>query len=186
MTKTDKLMMVLNELCFSISYRKQISIWEHKFLPNEYLISHLENRFNKSLSEMVNYRPPAMEIAKPSELLSSVESYMDILTLVESHCQIDTTRIFNEVLLQQSQPLDSAGNETITSLYTHWFLEVLVKRITMGTIVYSPIRRSFVSIHQQDLTLPFDPEEYASFSELRALVELIKPCKIFIERKKKR
>ena len=178
MTKTDKLMMVLNELCFSISYRKQITIWEHKFLPNEYLISHLENRFNKSLSEMVNYRPPAMEIAKPSELLSSVESYMDILTLVESHCQIDTTRIFNEVLLQQSQPLDSAGNETITSLYTHWFLEVLVKRITMGTIVYSPIRRSFVSIHQQDLTLPFDPEEYASFNELRALVELIKPCKI--------
>jgi NCK-associated protein 1 len=178
MTKTDKLMMVLNELCFSISYRKQITIWEHKFLPNEYLISHLENRFNKSLSEMVNYRPPAMEIAKPSELLSSVESYMDILTLVESHCQIDTTRIFNEVLLQQSQPLDSAGNETITSLYTHWFLEVLVKRITMGTIVYSPIRRSFVSIHQQDLTLPFDPEEYASFNELRALVELIKPCKM--------
>ncbi|CAF1393608.1 unnamed protein product [Rotaria magnacalcarata] len=183
MTKTDKLMMVLNELCFSISYRKQITIWEHKFLPNEYLISHLENRFNKSLSEMVNYRPPAMEIAKPSELLSSVESYMDILTLVESHCQIDTTRIFNEVLLQQSQPLDSAGNETITSLYTHWFLEVLVKRITMGTIVYSPIRRSFVSIHQQDLTLPFDPEEYASFNELRALVELIKPygCKYLCE-----
>ena len=183
MTKTDKLMMVLNELCFSISYRKQITIWEHKFLPNEYLISHLENRFNKSLSEMVNYRPPAMEIAKPSELLSSVESYMDILTLVESHCQIDTTRIFNEVLLQQSQPLDSAGNETITSLYTHWFLEVLVKRITMGTIVYSPLRRSFVSIHQQDLTLPFDPEEYASFNELRSLVELIKPygCKYLCE-----
>ncbi|CAF0929336.1 unnamed protein product [Didymodactylos carnosus] len=183
MTKVDKLIMVLNELCFTISYRKHIIIWEHKFLPTEYLTSHLENRFNKSLSEMVNYHPPQMEISKPSELLSSVESYMDILTLVESHCQIDTIRIFNEVLLQQSQPLDSAGSETITSLYTHWFLEVLIKRITMGHIVYSPIRKSFVSIYQQDLTIPFDPEEYASYNELRALVELIKPygCKYLCE-----
>ncbi|CAF0956575.1 unnamed protein product, partial [Didymodactylos carnosus] len=49
MTKVDKLIMVLNELCFTISYRKHIIIWEHKFLPTEYLTSHLENRFNKSL-----------------------------------------------------------------------------------------------------------------------------------------
>jgi hypothetical protein len=37
MTKTDKLMMALDELWFSIPYRKQITIWELKFVPNEYL-----------------------------------------------------------------------------------------------------------------------------------------------------
>ena len=52
---------------------------------------------------MVMYSPETSEIAKPSELLASVKAYMNILQSVENYVNIDITRVFNNVLLQQTQ-----------------------------------------------------------------------------------
>ena len=54
------------------------------------------------------------------------------LVLLEIQCLIcstafvsDITRIFNSVLLQQSQMMDSHGETTITTLYTQWLVFLL-------------------------------------------------------------
>ena len=79
------------------------SVWEYTFAPREYLHQHLETRFSRALAGMVMYSPETSEIAKPSELLASVKAYMNILQTVENYVNIDITRVFNNVLLQQTQ-----------------------------------------------------------------------------------
>ena len=74
---------------------------------------------------------------------------------------IDISRVFNNVLPQQTQPTDSfSGEKTITSNYTQWYLEVLLRRVSAGHIVYSPNHKAFVSLTTEG-QLPFSAEEYA-------------------------
>jgi NCK-associated protein 1 len=85
--------------------------------------------------------------------------------------------VFNSVLPQQSQPADSfTGAPTITAIYTKWYLEVLLRRVSMGQVVYSPNYKAFVTlVADTDKQLPLQSEEYADLIELRALAELIGP-----------
>ncbi|TKC47434.1 hypothetical protein EI555_018920 [Monodon monoceros] len=81
-TNLDKLHTALSELCFSINYVPNMVVWEHTFTPREYLTSHLEIRFTKSIVGMTMYNQATQEIAKPSELLTSklVVENVDVLT----------------------------------------------------------------------------------------------------------
>lgn len=171
----DKLHMALTELCFAINYASSIHVWEHTFAPREYLAQHLENRFNKALVGMVMYNPESHEIAKPSELLSSVQAYMSVLQGIENHVHVDVTRVFNNVLLQQTQPQDSHGDKTIATLYTNWYLEVLLRKVTAGHMCYSPLHRAFVNLVHDGQQVPFTAEEFSDVQELRSLAELIGP-----------
>ena len=83
--RMDKLHMALTELCYAINYCPQISVWEYTFAPKEYLHQHLENRFARALVGMVMYNPDTNEIAKPSELLASVRTYMNVLQTAENY-----------------------------------------------------------------------------------------------------
>ncbi|KPM08243.1 hypothetical protein QR98_0067590 [Sarcoptes scabiei] len=172
LTTMDKLHMALTELCYAINHSASIHVWDHTFSPREYLTQNLENRFNKSLVNMTMYNEETKEIAKPSELLVSVRAYMNVLQSIESHVHIDMTRVFNNVLLQQTQAQDSHGDKTITFLYTNWYLEVLLRKVSSDHIVYSPRQKAFVSL-VIDPQMPFSAEEYSDINELRALVELI-------------
>lgn len=171
----DKLHMALTELCFAINYASSIHVWEHTFAPREYLAQHLENRFNKALVGMVMYNAESHEIAKPSELLSSVQAYMSVLQGIENHVHVDVTRVFNNVLLQQTQPQDSHGDKTIATLYTNWYLEVLLRKVTAGHMCYSPLHRAFVNLVHDGQQVPFTAEEFSDVQELRSLAELIGP-----------
>nr|NVI74290.1 HEM-protein [Cucujiformia] len=174
LTTMDKLHMALTELCYSINYFSNINVWEYTFAPREYLHQHLETRFSKALVGMVMYNPDTNEIAKPSELLVSVKAYMNVLQTVENYVHIDITRVFNNCLLQQTQPLDSHGDKTIAAIYTQWYSEVLLRRVSGGNIIFSTIQKSFVSLTVEG-SIPFNPEEYSDVNELRALAELIGP-----------
>nr|NVI74263.1 HEM-protein [Cucujiformia] len=174
LTTMDKLHMALTELCYSINYFSNINVWEYTFAPREYLHQHLETRFSKALVGMVMYNSDTNEIAKPSELLVSVKAYMNVLQTVENYVHIDITRVFNNCLLQQTQPLDTHGDKTITSIYTQWYSEVLLRRVSGGNIIFSTNQRSFVSLTVEG-SIPFNPEEYSDINELRALSELIGP-----------
>ncbi|XP_018565798.1 membrane-associated protein Hem [Anoplophora glabripennis] len=174
LTTMDKLHMALTELCYAINYFSNINVWEYTFAPREYLHQHLENRFAKALVGMVMYNPDTSEIAKPSELLVCVRSYMNVLQTVENYVHIDITRVFNNCLLQQTQPIDSHGEKTIAAIYTQWYSEVLLRRVSAGNIIFSMNQRSFVSLTVEG-SIPFNPEEYSDVNELRALAELIGP-----------
>lgn len=120
-----------------------------------------------------------MEIAKPSELLASVRTYMNVLQTVENYVQIDITRVFNNCLLQQTQAQDSHGEKTIAALYNQWYSEVLLRRVSSGNIIFSMNQKAFVSINQEG-NIPFTPQEFSDINELRALVELVGPYGIKI------
>lgn len=85
-------------------------------------------RLCRSIVGMTMYNQATQEIAKPSELLTSVRAYMTVLQSIENYVTIDITRVFNNVLLQQTQHLDSHGEPTITSLYTNWCVPLSVCR----------------------------------------------------------
>ncbi|KAK3104202.1 hypothetical protein FSP39_025272 [Pinctada imbricata] len=178
-TRMDKLHMALTELCFAINYCNVIQVWEHGFVPREFFLQHLENRFNKALVGMMMYNPETSEIAKPSELLSSVKAIMSVLQGLENYVNIDIARVFNSVLPQQTQPTDSFnGEKTITANYTNWYLEVLLRRVTVnvGQIVCSTNQKAFVSLPtESSQQVFFAAEEYADLTELRSLAELIGP-----------
>uniref|UniRef100_A0A4W3J7A8 Nck-associated protein 1 n=1 Tax=Callorhinchus milii TaxID=7868 RepID=A0A4W3J7A8_CALMI len=173
-TNLDKLHTALSELCFSINYVPNLVVWEHTFTPREYLTSHLEIRFTKSIVGMTMYNQATQEIAKPSELLTSVKAYMTVLQSIENYVQIDITRVFNNVLLQQTQHLDSHGEPTITSLYTNWYLETLLRQVSNGHIAYFPAMKAFVNLPTES-ELTFNAEEYSDISEMRSLSELLGP-----------
>ncbi|RWS27679.1 membrane-associated protein Hem-like protein, partial [Leptotrombidium deliense] len=174
LTKMDKLHMALTELCFAINYCPTIPVWDHTFAPREYLLTKLESRFTKSVVGMAMFNPETQEIAKPSELLNSVRAYMSVLQSIENLVQIDITRVFNNVLSQQTQPQDCHGDKTIASIYSNWYLEVLLRRVSSGQIVYSPMQKAFVTLPVEG-QIPFCAEEYSDVNELRALAELIGP-----------
>ncbi|KAJ9579111.1 hypothetical protein L9F63_024780, partial [Diploptera punctata] len=174
LTTMDKLHMALTELCFAINYCSTINVWEYTFAPREYLTQHLENRFARALVGMVMYNSDTSEIAKPSELLASVRAYMNVLQTVENYVHIDITRVFNNALLQQTQSMDSHGEKTVASLYTQWYSEVLLRRVSAGNICFSNNQRAFVSLTAEG-AIPFNAEEFSDINELRALAELIGP-----------
>ncbi|GIY39487.1 membrane-associated protein Hem [Caerostris darwini] len=174
LTTMDKLHMALSELCYAINYVSTVNVWDHVFCPREYLTNHLESRFNKSLVKMVMFNPENNEIAKPSELLTTVRSFMSVLQSIENYVHIDITRVFNSVLLQQTQPHDCHGDKTVTFLYTNWYLEALLRRVSSGHISYSRNQRAFVTLSAEG-NLQFSAEEYSDINELRALAELIGP-----------
>ena len=149
-------------------------MWEYTFAPREYLHQHLESRFARALVGMVMYNSDTSEIAKPSELFVSVRSYMNVLQTVENYVHIDITRVFNNALLQQTQELDSHGDKTIAALYTQWYSDVLLRRVSAGNICYSSNQRAFVSLSVEG-AIPFNAEEFSDINELRALAELIGP-----------
>ncbi|RWS03999.1 membrane-associated protein Hem-like protein [Dinothrombium tinctorium] len=175
LTKMDKLHMALTELCYAINYCPSIPVWDHTFAPREYLFQKLESRFTKSMVGMAMYNPETNEIAKPSELLNSVRAYMSVLQSIENYVQIDITRVFNFVLSQQTQPQDCHGDKTIASIYSNWYLEVLLRRVSTGQIVYSPMQKAFVTLPSTENQIPFCAEEFSDVNELRALAELIGP-----------
>ncbi|XP_035825856.1 membrane-associated protein Hem isoform X2 [Aplysia californica] len=175
-TRMDKLHMALTDLCYAINYCTVIQVWDHGFVPREFFLQHLENRFNKALVGMMMFNAETNEIAKPSELLNGVRAYMNVLQSIENYVHIDIVRVFNNVLPMQTQPADAQGEKTITHNYTHWYLEVLLMRVACnpGQIVYSPSRKAFVTVAQGDGPM-LAAEEYADLTELRALAELIGP-----------
>lgn len=173
LTTMDKLHMALTELCYAINYCPTVNVWEYAFAPREYLCQHLETRFSRALVGMVMFNE-AMEIAKPSELLASVRAYMNVLQTVENYVHIDITRVFNNCLLQQTQAQDSHGEKTIASHYNTWYSDVLLRKVSGGNIVFSMNQRAFVSTSAEGC-IPFNPEEFSDFNELRSLAELIGP-----------
>ncbi|XP_052798204.1 membrane-associated protein Hem-like isoform X3 [Mya arenaria] len=188
-TRMDKLHMALTELCFAINYSSVINVWEHGFVPREFFHQQLETRFNKmftfkdvfkdkALVGMMMYNPETNEIAKPSELLCSVKAIMSVLQSIENYVHIDIARVFNNVLPQQTQALDSfSGEKTITHNYSNWYLEVFLRKVTcnVGQIIFSPSQKAFVSLPHEGQQVPFAAEEYADLTELKALAELIGP-----------
>lgn len=65
--------------------------------------------------------PSSPELARPSEVLAAVQAYVTFLVSLMHRVGLDIGRLLRNVLLQQTQPLDASGEQTLTTLYTNWY-----------------------------------------------------------------
>uniref|UniRef100_A0A672NU37 Nck-associated protein 1 n=1 Tax=Sinocyclocheilus grahami TaxID=75366 RepID=A0A672NU37_SINGR len=145
-TNLDKLHTALSELCFSINYVPNMMVWEHTFTPREYLTSHLEIRFTKSIVGMTMYNQATQEIAKPSELLTSVRAYMTVLQSIENYVQIDITRVFNNLMMSLSGKmyrLLQTYSHNSSAYLSYCLLLPLQKLVVDNVEVLTQMRTSF-------------------------------------------
>lgn len=77
---------------------------------------------------------------------------------------MDVGRIFNNVLLQQTQATDCHGEDSMTTLYTRWFLDVLLRRVSASAILFTPHLAAFVNSPNTDAPAPFNAQEYTDFN----------------------
>ncbi|KAJ7380999.1 Nck-associated protein 1 [Desmophyllum pertusum] len=169
LTMLDRKLIALTEICRGITHTEAVPVWEHIFAPREYLSSQLEEFFTKSVVTMVQFDSVNQTIARPSDVLSNIKAMMATLRSLENYTGVDMARLFNHVLLQQTQSEDSQGAITITNMYTSWYLEDFLRNVVTDNIVFSPRRRSFVNKPGQ----AFRAEEYTDVKELQALAELL-------------
>lgn len=66
--------------------------------------------------------PSSLELARPSEVLAGVQAYSTFLASLMHLVGLDTGRLLRSVFLQQTQPLDATGEQTLTTLYTNWYV----------------------------------------------------------------
>uniref|UniRef100_A0A9J2PDS2 Membrane-associated protein gex-3 n=1 Tax=Ascaris lumbricoides TaxID=6252 RepID=A0A9J2PDS2_ASCLU len=170
LTLADKLQTALFELCSAVGASKQIVVAEHIFAPREYLSQQLEHQLTSSLRSLIM---AGDHPRRPSELLSALHAHMAVLQNIDTAVNMDTTRLFNTVLLQQTQPLDCHSAETITSIYTKWYLEVVLRRMSAGHILFTPHLAALIP--NPEYQHPFNPDQYTDTRELRALAQLLGP-----------
>uniref|UniRef100_A0A1A8TXD5 NCK-associated protein 1-like n=1 Tax=Nothobranchius furzeri TaxID=105023 RepID=A0A1A8TXD5_NOTFU len=170
----DKLHLTLTELSSSYTLCTDFTVFNHIVVPTEFLLSHLEMRLSEIILKMINYNQTTQEIARPTDLLAGIRTYTTSLHNLSCYINVDITRLMKNVLLQQTQPLDSNGGPTITHLYTTWYLEALLRQASGTLIVHCPTMQCFVS-QTTDSELTFRAEEFSDVSELQALAELIGP-----------
>uniref|UniRef100_A0A4W5Q0U9 NCK associated protein 1 like n=1 Tax=Hucho hucho TaxID=62062 RepID=A0A4W5Q0U9_9TELE len=173
-TNMDKLHLTLTELCSSFGGSSDFTVFNHTVTPTEFLISQLETRLTKIIVRMAHYNQTTQEIGRPSDLLAGIRAYTASLHTLSRYLSLDVTRLVKNVLLQQTQPLDSYGGQTITTLYTNWYLEGLLRQASSNLIVHCPAMHCFVNQTIEN-EHSFKAEEYSDISEMQALAELIGP-----------
>ncbi|XP_011374050.1 nck-associated protein 1-like isoform X3 [Pteropus vampyrus] len=173
-TNMDKLHVNLTELALTMNHVHSFSVFEHTIFPSEYLSSHLEARLNRAIVWLAGYNATTQEIARPSELLAGVKAYISFIQSLAQFLGADVSRVIRNALLQQTQPLDSCGEQTITTFYTNWYLESLLRQASSGTIILSPAMQAFISLPREG-EQNFSAEEFSDISEMRALAELLGP-----------
>uniref|UniRef100_A0A8C9TUW6 NCK associated protein 1 like n=1 Tax=Scleropages formosus TaxID=113540 RepID=A0A8C9TUW6_SCLFO len=162
-TNMDKLHLTLTELCSSLNYCNHFTVWDHVIIPPEYLLSQLEINLAKVIVRMANYNKATHEITRPSDLLAGIKAYTSSLYTLSRYLSVDVTRLVKSVLLQQTQPLDSQGDQTITTLYTSWYLEGLLRQASSALIIHCPTMHCFVNQPNENETR-FKAEEYSDVS----------------------
>uniref|UniRef100_A0A8C6QV60 NCK associated protein 1 like n=1 Tax=Nannospalax galili TaxID=1026970 RepID=A0A8C6QV60_NANGA len=173
-TNMDKLHLNLTELALAMNHVSSFSVFEHTIFPSEYLSSHLEARLNRAIVWLAGYNATTQEILRPSELLAGVKAYITFIQSLAQFLGADASRVVRNALLQQTQPLDSCGEQTVTTLYTNWYLESLLRQASGGAIVLSPAMQAFISLPREG-EQNFSAEEFSDISEMRALAELLGP-----------
>ncbi|NXN92888.1 NCKPL protein, partial [Rhinopomastus cyanomelas] len=173
-TNLDKLHLTMSELSLSFNHVSSFSVFEHMVVPAEFLSSHLEMRLTKAIVAMAGYSQATQEVARPSEVLVGLNAYVTFIQSLGHLVGFDTGRLIRSVLLQQTQPRDAAGGQTLTTIYTNWYLEALLRQASTGAIVLAPALQAFVTVPREGEP-HFSAAEFSDISEMRALAELIGP-----------
>uniref|UniRef100_A0A8B9CNH4 NCK associated protein 1 like n=1 Tax=Anser brachyrhynchus TaxID=132585 RepID=A0A8B9CNH4_9AVES len=103
----------------------------------------------RAVVAMAGYSQATQEVARPSEVLVGLGAYVTFIQSLAHLVGLDTGRIIRSVLLQQTQPRDAAGEQTLTTIYTNWYLEALLRQASMGAIVLAPALQAFTTVPRE-------------------------------------
>lgn len=94
---------------------------------------------------LAGYNATTQEILRPSELLAGVKAYITFIQSLAQFLGTDASRIIRNALLQQTQPLDSYGEQTVTTLYTNWSVSHLpiVSLLVLLLYIVGPTTKPF-------------------------------------------
>lgn len=180
-TQSDRTLFTLSQLCFALTYRREINLPGEVFDPRMILQSELQSRLFEGLNPSIHLgvpektEPAIRRITKPTEMLRRARALMEVLIEMEDFVRIDVVTVFTNVFGQHTQPRDPTKNlPTLTSQYAEWYSDIFMRHAYMGHFVYSPLLKSFVSMVSSEV-VRFRAEDYADLNELRALAELIGP-----------
>jgi len=80
------------------------------------------SRPRRAIVAMAGYSQATQEVARPSEVLVGLSAYVTFIQSLGQFVGLDTGRVICGVLLQQTQPRDAAGEQTLTTIYTNWWV----------------------------------------------------------------
>eukprot|EP01112_Ceratiomyxa_fruticulosa_P019008 TRINITY_DN6153_c0_g1_i1.p1 TRINITY_DN6153_c0_g1~~TRINITY_DN6153_c0_g1_i1.p1 ORF type:complete len:1157 (-),score=241.56 TRINITY_DN6153_c0_g1_i1:17-3487(-) len=174
------------QLCTALQSIVEIQIYDHVFVPREFLRERIANNLRTFLRKAISVNVQEGLIQRPSVLEMQIRVYISVIIMVENFVDIDVGDLIREVVLGESyvKPLGKIGRvdwfpdgevdyqdsmiRTVVSFYS----DLLTKKIIGNpAVVYSPVRQGFISKTQT----PFHVEEYCDLVELQSLCRLIGP-----------
>eukprot|EP00122_Pirum_gemmata_P013293 Pgem_evm1s12379 len=148
----------INLLLTCLNKHPTFSVYDEEFCPVAFLAVNLEECIYKTISELADFDKLAMTIKRPSQLARDVFTFLNIMMGIESFVEIDIPEIFAKAMLRHSDTTDTAGMSLAAS-YTTWYIDFLGKRMAGNDIIFSKLRKSFVSRASQQVKA----EDYADF-----------------------
>ena len=148
------------ELGAALSVTREIDIFGHIFTPREFIHETLEKQFAKVMVKFIKVDATNQMIEKPSVTLNRLNCFVNTLQGIGVLMDLDIRSIVHNVLLEQTQQNDAAGEKTMTTYYSAWYREVMLRKVTEG-VVYSNNQESFVNI-DRDMGTKWTAEEYTN------------------------
>jgi len=181
----------MSQIVHSLSQLDEVVVFDTRFVPLEYIREVIQNVFRNWLHHMM--RPNKQgSLRRPSDILRRFEVVLHALASVEHFATLGLEAAWREVLLSEfflpnfshfgsseATPLNEVDmNETTVCGLLSWYDNFISKTVpnSGGNIIYSPIRRTFVTRPDAppQLALPM-AESMMSVTELRALVSIMGP-----------
>eukprot|EP01114_Cavostelium_apophysatum_P008095 TRINITY_DN2037_c0_g1_i3.p1 TRINITY_DN2037_c0_g1~~TRINITY_DN2037_c0_g1_i3.p1 ORF type:complete len:968 (+),score=390.05 TRINITY_DN2037_c0_g1_i3:690-3593(+) len=182
------------QLCNALNEVDTILVYDSVFAPREFLRDKLVESFRAQIRGSVivevhddKHRVIERNIQRPSIIERQIETYMNVLQLVENLVDINIGDLLREVLVQEiwipaigragtfdwvnAEETDIKFNGASVGHFVTWYSDFISKKLAVPGIVFSPSRKGFVS----KTGMPFKAELYTDIVELRSLCNLVGP-----------
>ncbi|KYQ89693.1 component of SCAR regulatory complex [Tieghemostelium lacteum] len=180
------------QLCTSLNDLLEIVIYDHAFIPREFLREKLGQALKQFLKQALAPPPPTSSsqpvdttITRPSVVETQLQVFLGVMLMVENYVDIDIGDLIRQTLLTEfyAKALGKPGRIDwfpegeieMQDLALHYIVnhvnDLISKKLTTPGVVYTPVRLGFLS----KTGIPFRAEDHADLVEMRALCNLVGP-----------
>ncbi|EGC34074.1 component of scar regulatory complex [Dictyostelium purpureum] len=178
------------QLCNALNEFLEIVIYDHVFIPREFLREKLGNTLKQYMRQSIQPPQPTssqmdVNIPRLGQYESNLRVFIGVLVFVENYVDIDIGDLIRQTILTEfyAKALGKSGrvdwfpegeiemNDLTLSTITNYYVDLVSKKLNVPGVVYSPVKLGFIS----KAGTPFRAEEHADLSEMRALCDLVGP-----------
>jgi len=181
----------MSQIVHSLSQLDSVVVFDSRFVPLEYIREVIQKIVRNWFRLMLRPNKHG-SLHRPSDILRRYEFVLFALGTVEHYATLGLEAAWREVVLEEffvkdfghfgtseATPLNEVDqDETSICGLLSWYENLITKTIpgSQGNIVYSPLRRTFVTRTDAPPTLNLPmAESMCSVNELRSLVSIIGP-----------